>query len=114
MASRFDNRLVLNNTLDLYKNKFDERGVRAIQHYDTGHLSYPTSEEIRGINTLTHTWKRGDHYYKLSQIYYGDPTYWWVIAQYNKKPTEDKINFGDTVLIPTPLGDILDIYEGYR
>ena len=112
MASRFEDREILNNTLSIYKNKFEERGVKAIQHYETGHLSYPTLDDLAEIKTLTHTWKRGDHYYKLANKYYGDPTYWWVIAQYNNKPTEDKLSFGSTVLVPLPLESILAFYGG--
>jgi hypothetical protein len=40
------------------------------------------------------------------------PTYWWVIAQYNKKPTESQLSPGDIVYIPIPLEKILGYYGG--
>ena len=49
----------------------------------------------------------GDRYHKLAEAYYGDATYWWVIAWFNKKPTESHISPGDVIRIPTSLGSIL-------
>jgi hypothetical protein len=95
MASRYEGNATFTNTLDLYRNVFRKRGVKQIEQYATQELEYP---------------KRGDHYYKLADFYYGDPTYWWVIAQFNQKPTEDQITFGDIIMIPTPLETILTIY----
>ena len=49
----------------------------------------------------------GDRYYKLAASFYGDARYWWIIAWFNKKPTESHIKVGDIIRIPTSLGDIL-------
>ena len=49
----------------------------------------------------------GDRYYKLADGYYGDSRYWWIIAWFNKKPTESHIKVGDIIRVPTSLGDIL-------
>jgi len=54
-----------------------------------------------------HLWKIGDRYYKLAHKYYGNAKYWWVIAWYNKKPTESHMQLGETLYIPSPLEDIL-------
>ena len=35
---------------------------------------------IKNFNLKQHIWKTGDHYYKLAHKYYGDATYWWIIA----------------------------------
>ena len=109
-ASRFDSREVKLNSQDMYKNVFDNRNVKKIDQYETGHLNYPTVEQIRELSSIQHIWSRGDHYYKLAHKYYGDPSYWWVIAQFNKKPTEDKLPFGSTVFIPVPLELVLEFY----
>jgi nucleoid-associated protein YgaU len=110
MASRYEGNATFTNTLDLYRNVFRKRGVKQIEQYATQELEYPNSNQLSSVTVVDHIWKRGDHYYKLADFYYGDPTYWWVIAQFNQKPTEDQITFGDIIMIPTPLETILTIY----
>ena len=39
-------------------------------------------------------WKLGDRFYKLADQYYGDPTLWWIIAWYNRMPTESHAEGG--------------------
>ena len=95
MASRYEGRQRIINNLDLYREVLKNRGVRQVEQYTTPVLQYPD----------------GKHYYKLADLYYGDSTYWWVIAQFNQKPTEDQLSFGDIVMIPTPLEAILGVYE---
>tara|TARA_R110000796_G_scaffold23142_3_gene66643 strand:+ start:6920 stop:7258 length:339 start_codon:yes stop_codon:yes gene_type:complete len=111
MASRYDGRTILENSNDLYRNVFRNRGVKQIEHYSTPTIAYPTPEQMSEINVLDHIWSRGDHYYKLADYYYGDSKYWWVVALFNKKPTEDQLTFGDIVMVPTPLETILRFYE---
>ena len=110
MGSRYDGKGKFINNLDLYRNTFRDRGIRQVEQYATPVLEYPNSNQLRGITVIDHIWVRGDHYYKLADFYYGDPTYWWVIAQFNQKPTQDQLTFGDIVMIPTPLETILTIY----
>ena len=111
MASRYEGRQTILNNLDLYRNLFRKRGVKYIEQYTTPVLEYPNRKQISGLTVVDHIWVRGDHYYKLADAYYGDATYWWVIAQFNKKPTEDQISFGDIIMVPTPLETILGVYE---
>ena len=63
------------------------------------------------IETIDHAWKYGDMYWKLSSFYYGDPEFWWVIAGFNKKPTEAHNKIGDTIKIPIRLSDALQVVE---
>ena len=58
------------------------------------------------INVLTETWKLGDRLYKYADKHYGDPSMWWIIAWFNKKPTENDFQLGEQVLIPLPLEKI--------
>tara|TARA_R100000234_G_scaffold118838_1_gene100244 strand:+ start:4330 stop:4668 length:339 start_codon:yes stop_codon:yes gene_type:complete len=111
MASRYDDRAFITNNLDIYKNIFKKRGVKQIVHYASPELSYPSSQDLSSLNIIDHIWRRGDHYYKLADFYYGDSTYWWVIAFFNKKPTEDLLAFGDIVMVPLPLENVLSIYD---
>ena len=91
-----------------FKSRYGEKTV--LRHYETQELFYPTREEIRALDFSNHLWKLGDRYYKLAHHYYGDSKYWWAIAFFNKKPTEQHIKIGDLIKIPMPLRDVLDIY----
>jgi len=53
----------------------------------------------------------GDRYFKLAHRFYGDSKLWWVIAWFNKKPTESHVDVGDLILIPTDLYQILNIFD---
>tara|TARA_R100000963_G_C4630259_1_gene95536 strand:+ start:280 stop:618 length:339 start_codon:yes stop_codon:yes gene_type:complete len=107
MGTRYDNRLVLTNDMEEYSKVFEQRGVKLIRHYNTGKLKYPTPKDIAQLQRVQHIWKVGDRFYKLAAQYYGIPTYWWVIAHYNKKPTEGDLSPGDVIYIPLPLPKIL-------
>ena len=67
---------------------------------------------MANFDTTTHIWKLGDRYHKLASEYYADSELWWVIASYNKKPTEFHLKAGDIVYIPMPLETVL-YYMGY-
>ena len=108
MASkRYTYRQVIRNKLRMYLDQFRSRKSRGISHYTTPVLNYPNSEQLRNITTVQHTWSQGDRYYKLAHRYYGDSKMWWVIAWYNRRPTESHVNLGDLLYIPTPLEDVL-------
>tara|TARA_Y100000310_G_C20310973_1_gene636216 strand:+ start:143 stop:394 length:252 start_codon:yes stop_codon:yes gene_type:complete len=69
-----------------------------------------TMEQIGSLKTIKHMWVLGDHLYKLAAEYYGSPTYWWIIARFNQKPTEAHIKMGDTLYIPLPKDVIFEYY----
>ena len=94
----------------LYVDHLEARGRSFIRHYSTPILRYPTDQEKKTLVQIGHIWKTGDRYYKLADQHYGDPRYWWVLAWYNKKPTEAHLNLGDSVYIPTPLYLVLEYY----
>jgi nucleoid-associated protein YgaU len=105
--SRFRNRSTIKNDNDLYVEILEERDVKYISHYETPNFRYPTPKEIGDLVIQEHIWKKGDRYFKLAHEYYGEPKLWWVIAWYNKKPTESHANLGDIIYIPTPIGKIM-------
>tara|TARA_R100001086_G_scaffold54967_1_gene24657 strand:+ start:142 stop:480 length:339 start_codon:yes stop_codon:yes gene_type:complete len=110
MASRYEGNAIITNDFDIYKTVFEKRGVKKIQHYVNNFINQITPEQRSELQIIDHVWRRGDHFYKLAFLYYGDPTYWWVIASYNKTPTEANLKFGNLVFIPTPLETILTFY----
>ena len=59
--------------------------------------------EKRGIR------KVGLSYEKLASEFYGNPKHWWVIASFNRKPTESHVEMGETIRIPKSLADALRV-----
>lgn len=109
--SRYDKRQQITNNSELYEQLFRERSVKYIKQFTTGKLRYPTDTEIFKLNIKKYRWKLGDRLYKYAYDHYGDVRLWWVIAWFNKKPTEAHFNIGDIVLVPEPLDRVLGFLE---
>lgn len=99
-------RTIVVNDNEKYDDILAERGVFYIEHYTTKKLTYPTPAQMRNLNVIYHLWKVGDKYWKLADTHYGNSTLWWILAWYNKKPTEAHCKTGDTILIPRPLSTL--------
>jgi len=108
---RYLARKIIRNRFTSYRDLFEDRDVGEVRHYATPRLRHPTSREIGGLARLTHIWKVGDRYYKLAHKHYGNAKYWWVIAWYNKRPTESHVRLGETIYVPSPLEEILRIFR---
>jgi len=111
MSSRYDGRGIIENNSKLYEEIREERGVKTITQYDTATIKYPSIRQITGLTVVNHRWRMGDRFYKLADLYYNDVSMWWVIAQFNKTPTEFEISYGDLIMIPTPLEMVLEAYR---
>lgn len=109
MISRYTGRDIVINANDLYSNLFDERGVQFIRQYLSPNFRKIEEKDLYNIQMIGHIWKLGDKYYKLAHKYYKNSKYWWIIAWFNKKPTESHVANGDTLIIPLPLENILTI-----
>ena len=108
---RYDIREKIFNDYDSYKALRKKRDVSMITHYSTPKLPFPTEEQEDLLEIIEHIWKLGDRYYKLAYEFYGDSSLWWVIAWFNKKPTEGHLQKGDIVEIPFPLESVLEYYD---
>jgi hypothetical protein len=108
---RYENRDIFYNTNLMYSELFRDRNIKFLQQYATPELIYPTTEEINMLTNIPHIWKTGDKYYKLSHTHYNKADYWWVIAWYNKKPTESHLKVGDIIYIPKPLEMIFEFLD---
>jgi len=111
MVSRYDTREMFTNASDKYENLMEERNTRSILQYNTANLRHPTADEIANLNTVNHVWSEGDRFWKLASKYYNQSTLWWVIAWFNRMPTEAQVEQGDIVVIPLPLSKILDYLD---
>ena len=109
--ARYKSSKIFNNSLDYYEYLRENRNIKIIDHYATPILKNPTIAERTRIISNSHIWSFGDRFYKLADQYYGNSEYWWVIAWFNKKPTEGHLKLGDLILIPTPLDKILNYYD---
>jgi|TARA_R110000796_G_scaffold89198_3_gene192654 nucleoid-associated protein YgaU len=106
--SRYDVRRVIANEDQGYQEDIlERRGIKRINHFSTPTLRYPTSREIADMQVNAVTWKRGTSLAKIAAKEYGDPKLWWVIAWFNKLPTDAHYNLGDKVFVPKPLERIL-------
>ena len=103
MTSRYDNRFIRVNAASIYNELFIRREIGIVSQYTTPRFSYPTVDESLELNIIPFVWKMGDRFYKLADHYYNDPKLWWVIAWFNKTPTESHLKIGDVVQIPLPL-----------
>ena len=95
----------------MYDDVFKERGVRNIRQFKTRTVFYPSGEDMERITFETRRWKVGDKLYKLAYEAYGDSKYWWVIAQFNQKPTDSHFKVGDIYYVPLSVEQILDYFN---
>jgi hypothetical protein len=111
MVSRYDARGFLKNRDVLYENLLAKRNTTAILQYTTPYMKHPSAKEIENLNIVNHAWGEGDRFWKLAGKYFGRPELWWIIAWFNRMPTEGHLERGDIVAIPLPLSKILDYLD---
>jgi len=107
MTDRYSRRAIKNNQEELYDNLFESRGVKSIRHYTTPVFPQISARARASLIRERYVWKTGDSYQKLAESAYGDARYWWVIAWYNKKPTESHFKVGEVIYVPKPLSEVL-------
>ena len=98
--SRYGLRGVVENKSNLYKKILKNRGVKILEHYSAPKFYQLTDEQLQGIRVHTEIWKIGSRFYKIAEKEYGDPNLWWVIAFYNRKPTDFHAKIGETIFVP--------------
>ena len=111
--SRYSKTPVVINEEEQFKDSeiFENRGVRKISHYPTPRLKQFTKEEYQSIKFVTHVWRSGDRFWRLSSKYYGQPKYWWVIARWNFSPTESHLEIGQEIRIPLDLQKVIGLIK---
>ena len=114
MGIRYNNRSVITNEEEAYQELMEDHGQKKIIHYSSPTMNYLTPEQRRGLINEKYIWNVGDRYWKLASQYYKDPSLWWLIAWYNRKPTESFLRLGDPVIIPLPLERVLKLYYASR
>jgi len=107
--SRYLNRKKATNNKEQYDKLFEKRGIREIRQYRSPKATYVSDEELANIECHNITWYFGLSFEKLASEYYGNPSHWWVIAGFNRKPTESHVEMGETIRIPKSLADALQV-----
>lgn len=105
MASRYHHRTkhqVPPNSVYEELLKVRGRESKSLLAYASPEHQEITDEAVLDMEITFHSWTVGDRFYKLADEYYGDTRYWWIIARFNKVPTEAHVKIGDTLQIPFP------------
>lgn len=92
-----DQEIMLLN-FDSYFELMEKRGIKVFRLRRT--QTFEKTREIELIVSNEHTWSYGDNLRKLSNFYYSDAKYWWVLGFVNKKPTDAHFKIGDVLLVP--------------
>ena len=109
--SRYTGRGTFINRDPKYRSAFFEnRAVEQIEQYESPDINHPTQEQMDSLNNSSVRWDSASKLYNLAYDYYGDASYWWVIAWYNRKPTEAHFKVGDIVYVPLPLERVLEYF----
>jgi hypothetical protein len=107
MSNRYTRRSIIVNDSETYNEQREARRVSLIRHFSSPDMAYPNSKQLTKITMIGHIWKHGDRYYKLAHKHYGDKKLWWLIAWFNKAPTESHLSTGQAIQIPVPLAAAL-------
>jgi hypothetical protein len=109
--SRFRKRRIAVNKTYKDEQIFESRGVEKVKQYTTPSYKSPTDEDLLRIPYVSHYWSVGDRYFKLAQQHYNDHKLWYLIALFNRKPTESHIEVGEEIKIPTDIVLAMEILE---
>ena len=107
MSNRNQNREILINDVEEYKELLRKRGLQSVHQYGNMNIVETEGYERTQLKVVKHSVTLGDRMYKLAFKYYGDTQYWWLLAWYNKKPTDFHLKLGDVLEIPLPLKEVL-------
>ena len=109
--SRYKPRNVFTNEGGIYQEFLDDRGISKLQQFRTAQWPVLTDEMRDQFHTKPHVWSLSDNYWKLASEFYGDSKLWWVIAWFNRRPTEAHNSVGDMIKIPAPLEELLSLFN---
>ena len=106
---RYKNR----GTFENFSEASFRRGNMTTEQYASPDPLNLSEEFLASLNYSETVWQSNTKLWKLSEANYGDPSFWWVIALFNNKPTDAHFKLGDIVMIPTPLEKVLSFTGSY-
>jgi hypothetical protein len=110
--SRYSRReIIINDDLGYRDTFFVDRDVEKIEQYTTNRTIYPSVGDLSKISSVPYQWRSNTRLFNVAHEYYGSPELWWVIAWFNKKPTEAQFTVGETFYVPLPLSEALYLFD---
>ena len=112
-SGRDSSRDILANNTESIADVLSRRGLTEIEHHskiDLKSVSMVVRAELNQ-NGKKHIFKLGDRLFKIAFDEYGDSKYWYLLAWWNKKPTDFHCKIGDIIYIPKPLQEVLFLYK---
>jgi len=109
--SRYFRRETGINDSEQYRDAFEKRGRKNIKQYRTPTFRIYEAGVLESVETYNYIFQKGDTYWKIANIVYGDPTFWWVVAAFNRVPTLSHLRAGDVVKVPIDLANAIEALE---
>ena len=108
--ARYDttNPIALSELDEKYDYLFENRSNKIINMTAMKQINAMTDAERSAVDTRRYTWRTSDRYWKIAERFYGDPRLWFIVAYFNKAPTEFHVSAGQSILIPTSPRFILE------
>ena len=108
MNNRYNNQKnVLNSSL-YYKQVLEEKNLKTIKHKNVYNFEILKQNlSSNGISSIKYIWKNGDKIYNISNMFYKDPNYGWLILFSNGLSSEFDIKVGNIIKIYFPLNNII-------
>lgn len=108
LANWDENSVILENEDRIYGKFMDKIGAKKLDHSSLVLFGNPVdSAFLKKIRVMKHIFASGDRLSRLAHKYYGDAELWWVLAWFNGKPTDFHCKIGDTILVPSPLEEVI-------
>lgn len=96
--------ILYTNKEEIYRDFMNRTGESEIKQFGLITYGDPGLESfLKNVQITQHIFETGDTLSKIAYQHYGQAKYWWVLAWFNSKPTDSHCNYGDTILIPSPL-----------
>ena len=98
--NRYSLRSTRDNDHPLYRRVNSDRGAKRITHYRAPKFAILSDDIFQIVDYEVVYRSISTRFWKLASEHYGDPSLWWVIAYFNKKPTEFHSKIGEAIYIP--------------
>jgi nucleoid-associated protein YgaU len=79
-----------------------------VTNYDVPFFDNLSEQSFENLDIVEFTFAKTDTLMGLSQKFYGDPSYWWVIALINNVGCEADIENGQQMVVLQPLDVVIN------
>lgn len=107
--SRYDKTGKLINNSEQYEDLLVSKNIKTLTQYSTFDFRELRNLQNYSFDVLVHQVEPFEKLYNISQKYYGDPQYGWLILYTNRIANEMLVKSGDTLFIYQPLNELLGL-----